>query len=268
MRPIWRGLNGGGIHGMLRLTQGRHAGRVLTGWQWDHHGVLYMYSDDGGHRWTKSTNLAFVPDDFYGGVEPSSVELSNGTVLTFIRTMRTPSEATLWQAHSTDGGGSFAAAPIPTQFISFQSPVLVLRASGGGAAAATTGGPDGGPPPIVLVFNNARPFTGAGCAGGGGCGEAYRAVLHAAISLDDGNTWKGFREVMRDDAMRGSKDVSADHGTACECAHSVLRCKLTRVFAARCSRMILCVARVRRDLVGTYTCLGIYTCRSRGRSHR
>jgi len=248
MRPIWRGLNGGGIHGMLRLTQGRHAGRVLTGWQWDHHGVLYMYSDDGGHRWTNSTNLAFIADDFYGGVEPSSVELSNGTVLTFIRTMRTPSEATLWQAHSTDGGGSFAAAPIPTQLISFQSPVLVLRASGGGATAATTG--VDWPPPIVLVFNNARPFAGAGCAAGGGCGEAYRAVLHAAISLDDGNTWKGFREVMRDDAMRGSKDVSADHGTACECAHFILRCKC---YTPRVAHERPCV------LLG-------YTCRSRGRS--
>jgi hypothetical protein len=195
-----------------------------------------------------STNLAFIADDFYGGVEPSSVELSNGTVLTFIRTMRTPSEATLWQAHSTDGGGSFAAAPIPTQLISFQSPVLVLRASGGGATAATTG--VDWPPPIVLVFNNARPFAGAGCAAGGGCGEAYRAVLHAAISLDDGNTWKGFREVMRDDAMRGSKDVSADHGTACECAHFILRCKC---YTPRVAHERPCV------LLG-------YTCRSRGRS--
>ena len=86
--------------------------------------------------------------------------------------MRTPSQSTLWQAHSTDGGGSFAAAPIPTQLISFQSPVLVLRASGGGATAATTG--VDWPPPIVLVFNNARPTA-----------TRYDLVLLSLLDCDD-----------------------------------------------------------------------------------
>jgi hypothetical protein len=202
MRQVWSGQNGGGIHGCIRLTQGQHAGRILTQWQWDHHGIIYMYSDNDGQEWVNSTNRAVVEGDELLGVEPSSVELSNGTVLTFIRTMRTPDQATLWQAHSTDGGASFAAAPHPTQLISYQSPVLVLRVSGGVFSAAR------GPPPIVLIFNNARPTATSTS------GETYRAILHAAISLDDGNTWQGFREVMRDNAMRGSADETEDHGTA------------------------------------------------------
>eukprot|EP01043_Picozoa_sp_COSAG02_P002074 COSAG02_NODE_46_length_45443_cov_36.731497_26_plen_749_part_00 len=217
VRQIWSGLNGGGIHGMILLTRGQYAGRVLSGWQWDQHGILYMYSDDGGKHWKNSTNLAVVPGDFYGGVEPSSIELSNGTVLTFIRTMRTPDQATLWQAYSTDGGASFAGSPYPTNLISFQSPVLVLRVSGSDTFS-TAANPAGGlqppiakrdsPPPIVLVFNNARPTVSSVS------GETYRSILHAAISLDDGLTWRGFREVMRDNAMRGSSDDSSDHGTA------------------------------------------------------
>lgn len=205
MRQVWSGQNGGGIHGCIRLSQGQYAGRILTQWQWDHHGILYMYSDDGC-SWTNSTNRAVVEGDALGGVEPSSVELSNGTVLTFIRTMRTPDQATLWQAHSTDGGTSFAGAPHSTELISYQSPVLVLRVSGGVVAA--TSGVRAAPPPIVLVFNNARPTATSTS------GETYRAILHAAISLDDGNTWQGFREVMRDSAMRGSADDNNDHGTA------------------------------------------------------
>ena len=208
VRQVWSGLNGGGIHGMILLTQGQYAGRVLSAWQWDQHGVLYMYSDDGGKHWKNSSNRAVVPGDFYGGVEPSSVELSNGTVLTFIRTMRTPDQATLWQALSTDGGTSFAGNPYPTKLISFQSPVLVLRVSSGGKLGATGALTGDDPPPIVLIFNNARPTATSTS------GETYRAILHAAISLDDGITWRGFREVMRDDAMKGSNDESSDHGTA------------------------------------------------------
>ena len=180
----------------------RYAGRIVAQWQSDRHGILYVRSVDGGRQWTNSTNRAVVEGDALGGCEPSTVELSNGTLLTFIRTMRTPDRATLWQVQSTDGGESFAAAPIPTQLISFQSPVLVLRVPGSTARAT------GAPAPIVLVFNNARPTATSTS------GETYRAILHAAISLD-GTTWKGFREVMRDDAMRGSNDEGSDHGTAC-----------------------------------------------------
>ena len=179
--------------------------------------------------------------------------------------MRTPSQSTLWQAHSTDGGGSFAAAPHPTNLISFQSPVLVLRVSGGATSAATAAADAGPPPPppIVLVFNNARPtatryvlvllslsdfddfklqlfvLLGKGsilcrfshsttlcCRSASG--ETYRSILHAAISLDDGNTWRGFREVMRDDVMRGSHDDTSDHGTACECHFRVYNTLISR----------------------------------------
>jgi hypothetical protein len=58
--------------------------------------------------------------------------------------------------------------------------MLLLRINqnmeGGGLSGAAPG-------PIVIVFNNARPTehsTG---------GESYRAVLHAAIMLDDAKSW-------------------------------------------------------------------------------
>jgi hypothetical protein len=197
-------LDGGAILGMIRLTTaGAHrAGRMLTTVQHDTHGIVYLYSDDGGHHWQQSTNNAIIIGDYYGGCEPNSVELSNGTILTFIRASVHPSESVLWIARSVNGGTSFEGPPTPSNLISFQSPTMVLRVDGNSSAASAT------PSPIILVFNNARPTADSVS------GETYRAILHAAISVDDGDTWRGFREVMRDDAIKGSSDVAGDHGTA------------------------------------------------------
>ena len=204
MKQIWAGENGGGISGVTRLTHGPHAGRILTSWQWDTHGILFMYSDDSGRSWKNSSNSAIITPqgnpplgDHWGGCEPNAVELSDGRVLALIRAMITPSEGVLWEALSSSQGERFDGPPRRTDLISFRSPMLLRRVRIAGHS----------PDPIVLVFNNGRPADDHV-----GSGETDRAILHAAISEDDAQTWTGFREVLRDDKIKAN--VAGDHGTA------------------------------------------------------
>jgi hypothetical protein len=111
MTQIWAGSNGGGISGMIRLTHGAHAGRMLTAYQWDTHGILFMYTDTNGWSWQNSTNRAIITPqgnppggDHWGGCEPNAVELSDGSILALIRAQVTPSQGVLWEARSTDSG--------------------------------------------------------------------------------------------------------------------------------------------------------------------
>ena len=47
------------------------------------------------------------------------------------------------------------------------------------------------------------------------CAYATRFILHAAISLDDGRSWLGFREVYRDPYLRTPPaSESGDYGAA------------------------------------------------------
>jgi hypothetical protein len=63
---------------------------------------------------------------------------------------------------------------------------------------------------IVIVWNNCEQppkYENAGVYGG-------RDALHAAISDDEGKTWRGFREIYRDPFRNDTPPKSGDRGTA------------------------------------------------------
>ncbi len=152
-------------------------------------------SDDGGKTWFRSPAALTAPciDGYngsnYGACEPSLIDLNDGRVWMLIRTQT----GVLYEAHSPDGAKWFDATP--TRFPSSNSPAFPLRL------------PDGR---IVLFWNNCAmpPRLGKDGVYGG------RDALHAAITSDEGQTWRGFREVYRDPTRNGSPPRSGDRGTA------------------------------------------------------
>ncbi len=89
----------------------------------------------------------------------------------------------------SDDGASWSK-PRPSRFISSDSPAGILRLDDGR---------------IVLFWNNCLRFP---YAYGG------RHVIHAAISDDDGDTWRGYREVGRDPLRNEPPPTKGDFGTA------------------------------------------------------
>ena len=141
--------------------------------------VICAYSDDGGEKWKFSTSKLTVPVDRlsrapnYGALEPFVTPLTDGRLWMLIRS----AVGRLYQSYSSDDGESWSPAEA-TQFASSNSPAHVLRLRDGR---------------LVMTWNNCQnPPDIDGC-------DAYtnRDVLHAAISADDGNTWHGYREVLR-----------------------------------------------------------------------
>lgn len=154
-----------------------------------------VYSDDGGKSWKRSPAALTAPcingynGSNYGACEPSLIQLNDGRVWMLIRTQT----GVLYEAYSPDGIEWHDAEP--TKFPSSNSPAFQLRL------------PDDR---IVFFWNNcAMPprLDGAGVYGG-------RDALHAAISSDEGRTWRGFREVYRDPTRNGSPPKNGDRGTA------------------------------------------------------
>jgi hypothetical protein len=170
-------------------------------------GILGAFSDDFGSNWSYSTSNVSVPAHPHcqdvlhgacgGGDEPMTVELSNGSLWTLIRTPgggnQTAETSTVWQTMSNDGGQSFHE-PTPMPIITHDAPVLVLRlerATSWMTRAGISHGPTA-PPPILLVWTNTRQGPGRKI------NEASRMLLHAAVSFDEGATFHGHREIMRD----------------------------------------------------------------------
>ena len=68
--------------------------------------------------------------------------------------------------------------------------------------------PDFDGAPIVIIYNNGRQLSRFD----GGTEETARSILHAAISLDGGRTWRGHREVLRDPELKVKNFEGSDHG--------------------------------------------------------
>lgn len=120
------------------------------------------------------------------GCEPTVVELSNGRLWMLIRT----SQDCHYEAFSEDGGESWTK-PAPSRFHATLTMPLLFRMSDGR---------------LLVVWNNSTPLpelnhdaqAGLNRSEREGSSEDFftnRDVLHAAVSTDDGQTWRGFREL-------------------------------------------------------------------------
>ena len=173
-------------------------------------GVMGSFSDDKGMSWSHSaTNVSVLHTvdtngALYEADEPMTVELSNGTLWTLIRTNaggnETMATSTLWEAFSDDGGENFRSPPTPSSLISWSSPVAIVRlerASRWLPAALDLA-------PLLLVWTNARTTQDYS--------QSTRSALHAALSFDDGRSFVGHREIMRDPRRKEAVFPDGDHG--------------------------------------------------------
>src|SRR5690606_36601780 len=118
----------------------------------------------------------------YGGVEPVVIEHLDGRVWMLIRTQM----GRFYESHSNDRGNTWSPF-VPSPITSSDSPAGLLRM------------PDDR---LVLLWNNNRRHPYA---------QGSRQVLHAAVSEDDGRTWCGGREILRDPARNQPPPPGGDH---------------------------------------------------------
>jgi hypothetical protein len=151
---------------------------------------VVLGSDDGGESWALSNPLRIPTPDItyaYGACEPVVLELKDGGVWMLIRGQT----GRFWESRlAAEEDGLTWSRPTPTRIISSDSPAGLVRLDDGR---------------IVLLWNAClrHPYAYGG-----------RQVLHAAISSDEGETWRGVREVARDPLRHLPPPSSGDHGTA------------------------------------------------------
>ena len=202
-RMVWKGYTGA-LNSVIQMTNGRmllpfsDAGppRSFGGGGEDlaaftHTGSFRstaLYSDDAGETWRLSgSSLSVQVPSFvhcYGADEPVVIQLSDGRVWMLMRTQM----GRFYESFSADGATWSQAQP--TRLISSDSPAGMVRLDDGR---------------IVLFCNACQRFPYA---------HGGRHVLHAAISDDEGKTWRGFREVARDPKRNEPPPPSGDFGTA------------------------------------------------------
>ena len=200
-KRIWKGYTGS-INSVIQMREGRIVLPFarLTPRTWHDRGEgldafwfvgtsssTAIYSDDGGDTWQYSPSELKVQTPSigtYGAVEPVILQLLDGRVWMLIRTQ----VGRLYESFSEDG--SLWSRPRPTPLISSDSPVGLVRL------------PDDR---VVLMWNKCQRFPYA---------HGGRHVLHAAVSEDEGQTWIGQREVVRDPLRHEPPPPRGDHGTA------------------------------------------------------
>jgi len=141
--------------------------------------VASWYSDDDGGKWHGPSNAIGAPERpgrwRNPAGSPEAVELSDGRLWLLTRN----SQDHLWESFSGDRGVSWSD-PKPSRFYGVFSMVVLRRL------------PD---ERLMIVWLNSMPREIEGIAS---FHNTARDVLHAAISDDDGATWRGFREVVLD----------------------------------------------------------------------
>jgi hypothetical protein len=134
-----------------------------------------LFSDDDGDTWHESTSRLDIqtPDlSSEGAIEPIVLQLKDGRVWMLIRSQT----GRFYESFSADG--ATWSEPRPTSIVSSDSPAGLFRLKDGR---------------IFMLVNDCQRFPYA--LGG-------RQVLLGAISDDEGRTWHGYREVIRD-PLRG-----------------------------------------------------------------
>ncbi|MCA9223264.1 MAG: exo-alpha-sialidase, partial [Planctomycetales bacterium] len=131
------------------------------------HFVSFCFlSDDGGKTWRRGRGQVDQPRR--GAMEPDVVELSDGRVLMIVRTQLGKIAA----AHSEDGGDTWGE-PFELDVKAPEAPSTLRRIPATGD--------------LLLIWNN----TFAEGTGHGG----RRTPLTAAVSSDDGRTWRNVRNL-------------------------------------------------------------------------
>ena len=200
-RRIWEGYTGA-LNSVIQMDSGRILLPFsrLTGRTWARRGTgldafwyvgqfssTLVYSDDSGETWLPSPaelNVHTPSIGLYGGCEPVVIQLADGRVWMLIRTQL----GRFYESFSTDGIAW--TPPRPSALLSSDSPAGLVRL------------PDGR---LVLLWNKCLRFPYA---------HGGRHVLHAAISEDEGRSWIGHREVVRDPLNHQPPPPRGDHGTA------------------------------------------------------
>lgn len=159
----------------------------------------FAFSDDDGKSW-RLVDIPPIPGIpkmnpgdkrphwFNNGCEPTVAELSDGTLLMAVRT----SGETHFSLVSKDGGESWSAARPMEGFWSANTMPYFFRLSDGR---------------LLFIWNNTallptcdpKDIPESPATGLDGRWETFftnRDALHAAISDDDGKTWRGFRELI------------------------------------------------------------------------
>ena len=127
------------------------------------------YSDDGGRTWRKGAGQVDQPQR--GAMEPEVVELSGGKLLTIVRTQL----GYIATSISRDGGDHWSE-PDKLPLAAPESPATIRRIPASGD--------------LLLVWNNTfQPGAGHGGA---------RTPLTAAVSTDEGRTWRHIRTLESD----------------------------------------------------------------------
>ncbi len=140
-----------------------------------HFVCVCFFSDDGGKSWKKGADTVDAPKR--GAMEPEVVEISDGKLMMIARTQA----GQIATAISKDGGDHWSnSEPLPVK--APEAPATIRRIPATGD--------------LLLVWNN----THEPKAGHGG----KRTPLAAAVSSDDGRTWKHILNL----------ETSPDHGFA------------------------------------------------------
>lgn len=158
-------------------------------------GARVLYSDDDGKTWNESEKLMspfHKKEAFHkgirwnhGAVEPTVVELRDGRLWMIMRT----SQDNHYQSYSYDGGETWTT-PVPSPFYATITMPNIGRLKDGR---------------VLMVWNNTTPLPELATANGV-WDDVFtnRNVVHAAISEDDGKTWKGCRELFLDERRNAS----------------------------------------------------------------
>lgn len=139
---------------------------------------LCPYSDDNGMTWKMPSEEIAIntgASDWYesGAAEPIGIQLKDGRIWLLPRSQ----DGFHWESYSEDDGITWSKAK-HTRFISNQSAMAVIRLKDQS---------------LLLVWNN----CGADGLGPVHWGAAERAVACAALSYDEGKSWRGYREIGR-----------------------------------------------------------------------
>lgn len=149
-------------------------------------GCGVFYSDDDGLSWKRSQFVNSPPHEIggvhkgvrwnHGAVEPTVIELQDGRIWMLARTAQDQH----YESFSEDGGETWSELK-PSRFYGTITMPSMNRLNDGR---------------LLFIWNNTTPLPEK--EGINGVWEdvfTNRDVLHAAISDDDGKTWKGFREL-------------------------------------------------------------------------